>query len=73
MDTTLTAGDPGQDRVTTINFRTSQANQTLLVRWTVEAISLQYGNVTLQAAGAQRVRNSGSVTRCPTQARTSPE
>ena len=50
VDTTLTAGDPGADRITTIQFRTSQANQTLVVRWTIDTISLEYGNVTLQAA-----------------------
>jgi hypothetical protein len=47
---TLVGGDPGADRVTTIDFRPSQASQTLIVRWTIETISLMYGNVTLQAA-----------------------
>jgi hypothetical protein len=50
VDTTLVAGDPGADRITTIDFRPSQATQTLIVRWTIDTISLMYGNVTLQAA-----------------------
>jgi hypothetical protein len=50
VDTTLVAGDPGADRITTIQFRTSQASQALVVRWTIDTISLMYGNVTLQAA-----------------------
>jgi hypothetical protein len=49
-DSTLTAEEPGRDRIYTIRFRPGQAGQALLVRWTVQAINLEFGNVTLQAA-----------------------
>ena len=46
---TLTADEPGADRIYTIVFQPAVQTQTLVLRWTVDAINLTYGNVTLQA------------------------
>jgi hypothetical protein len=51
-DSTLTARDPGQDRVYTVVFQPASAAQTLVLRWTVDTLDTQfsqYGNVTMQA------------------------
>jgi hypothetical protein len=49
IDTTLTAQNPGADRIYTIVFQPTVATQTLVLRWTVDQINQRYGNVTLQA------------------------
>jgi hypothetical protein len=48
-DTTLTAQNPGADRIYTIVFQPETESQTLVLRWTVDQINQRYGNVTLQA------------------------
>jgi hypothetical protein len=48
-DDTLTASNPGADRTYTIEFQPAVQTQALVLRWTVDSLSLRYGNVTLQA------------------------
>jgi hypothetical protein len=54
-DNTLAASAPGQDRVYTIVFRPADPGtpagsvQPLILRWTLDAVSATYGNVTIQA------------------------
>jgi hypothetical protein len=49
-DRSLSVQHPGGDLVYSIVFQPSSAGKTLVVRWTVDTINRQFGNVTLQAA-----------------------
>jgi hypothetical protein len=48
-DSSLTAQDPGADRAYTVVFQPAVQSQVLILRWTVDVVNRQYGNVTLQA------------------------
>jgi hypothetical protein len=48
-DSSLTATHPGADRVYTVEFQPAVQSQALVLRWTVDSINQQFGNVTLQA------------------------
>jgi hypothetical protein len=45
----LIAGNPGADRIYTIEFQPAVQTQALVLRWTVDVLFTRYGNVTLQA------------------------
>ena len=48
-DNSLSVQNPGGDLVYTVVYQTSAASQSLVVRWTIETLNHEYGNVTLQA------------------------
>jgi hypothetical protein len=49
VDASLTASDPGADRIYIIEFQPAVQTQALVLRWTVDYLFTRYGNVTLQA------------------------
>jgi hypothetical protein len=49
-DRSLSVQNPGGDLVYSIAFQPSSAGQSLVVRWTLDTINRQFGNVTVQAA-----------------------
>lgn len=48
-DRSLSVQNPGGDLVYSISFQPSSADQALVVRWTLDTINREFGNVTLQA------------------------
>ena len=50
MDSSLMAGHPGQDAIYELSFQPQRVDQVLVVRWVVESVGLEFGNVSLQAA-----------------------